>query len=71
MIAFYYKGDGGDVFTVHVVKVDSEVGAKNKVIVMDEDGQVLAVGGATLSSGEIKAFKTGVAVEVRHENKES
>ena len=62
---------GGDVFAVHVVKVDAAVGAKDEVIALDEDGQVLAVGRTMLSSQEMKAFKTGVAVKVRHGSKES
>ena len=62
---------GGDVFAVHVVKVDAEVGAKDEVIALDEDGQVIAVGRTTLSSQEIVAFKTGVAVKVRHGAQES
>jgi uncharacterized protein with predicted RNA binding PUA domain len=62
---------GGDVFAVHVVKVDAEVGAKDEVIAVDEDGQVLAVGRTILSSEEMKAFKTGVAVKVRHGSNES
>jgi uncharacterized protein with predicted RNA binding PUA domain len=62
---------GGDVFAVHVVKVDPEVGAKDEVIALDEDGQVLAVGRTILSSDEMKAFKTGVAVKIRHGVKES
>ncbi len=62
---------GGDVFAVHVVKVDAEVGAKDEVIAIDENGQVLAVGRTMLSSEEMKAFKTGVAVKVRHGSKES
>jgi len=66
-----FISDGGDVFAVHVVKVDEAVGAKDEVIVIDEDGQVLAVGRTTLSSGEIKAFKTGVAVKVRHGSNQS
>ncbi len=57
---------GGDVFAVHVVKVDAEVGAKDEVIALDEDGKVLAVGRTVLSSEEMKAFKTGVAVKIRH-----
>ncbi len=57
---------GGDVFAVHVVKVDSEIRAKDEVIVKDESGNVLAVGRAQLSSAEITAFKTGVAIKVRH-----
>lgn len=66
-----YIASGGDVFAVHVVKVDAEIGAKDEVIVIDEDGQVLAVGRTILSSEEMKAFKTGVAVKVRHGVKES
>ena len=62
---------GGDVFAVHVVKVDDEVGAKDEVIAIDENGQVLAVGRTAISSEEMKAFKTGVAVKVRHGCKES
>ena len=61
-----YIAKGGDVFAVHVVKADSEIRAKDEVIVLDEAGNVLAVGRALLSSAEIKAFKTGVAVKVRH-----
>ncbi len=66
-----FIAEGGDVFAVHVVKVDDEVGARDEVIVRDEDGQVLAVGRTLLSCEEIKAFKTGVAVKVRHGIKES
>ncbi len=61
-----FVADGGDVFAVHVVKVDEAVHAKDEVIVVDESGKVLAVGRALLSSSEMHAFKTGVAVKVRH-----
>jgi conserved protein with predicted RNA binding PUA domain len=66
-----YIAAGGDVFAVHVVKVDPEVGAKDEVIAIDEDGKVLAVGRTILSSSEMLAFKTGVAVKIRHGSKES
>jgi len=66
-----FIADGGDVFAIHVVKVDGEVFAKDEVIVKDENGNVLAVGRALLSSSEMTAFKTGVAVKVRHGCKES
>jgi conserved protein with predicted RNA binding PUA domain len=66
-----YIAKGGDVFAVHVIKVDDEVGAKDEVIAIDEDHQVLAVGRTLLSSGEIRAFKTGAAVKTRHGTKES
>jgi len=61
-----FVADGGDVFAAHVVKADDAVHAKDEVIVVDEDNRVLAVGRALLSSLEMKAFKTGVAVKVRH-----
>lgn len=61
-----YIAKGGDVFAVHVVKVDPEVHAKDEVIALDENRNVLAVGRALLSSTEMQAFKTGVAVKVRH-----
>ena len=66
-----YIAKGGDVFAVHVVKVDDEVGAKDEVIAVDENRQVLAVGRTMLSSVEIRAFKTGVAVKTRHGTQES
>ncbi|HYA77187.1 MAG TPA: PUA domain-containing protein, partial [Verrucomicrobiae bacterium] len=58
--------DGGDVFAVHVVKVDSEIRAGDEVIAVDEAGNVLGVGKAVLSSVEMTAFKSGEAVKVRH-----
>ena len=61
-----FVADGGDVFAVHVVKVADGVRAKDEVVVVDEGGRVLAVGRALLSSSEMKAFQTGVAVKVRH-----
>jgi len=61
-----YIAKGGDVFAVHVVAVDEEVCAKDEVIITDENHQVLAVGRTLLSSNEIHAFKTGVAVKTRH-----
>lgn len=60
-----YIADGGDVFAVHVASVDDEVRAKDEVIILDEDHQVLAIGRALLSAEEMKAFKKGVAVKVR------
>jgi uncharacterized protein with predicted RNA binding PUA domain len=61
-----FIADGGDVFAAHVVKVDDAIRAKDEVVVVDEDGGVLAIGRAALSASEILAFKTGVAVKVRH-----
>jgi uncharacterized protein with predicted RNA binding PUA domain len=60
-----FIADGGDVFAAHIVRADDEVRAKDEVIVVDEEGNVLAVGRAVLSGEEMKAFKRGVAVKVR------
>jgi len=61
-----FVADGGDLFAAHVIKADTEIHAKDEVIILDEQGQVVAVGRAFLSSQEMMAFKTGVAVKVRH-----
>lgn len=61
-----FVAEGGDVFAVHVVKVDNDICAKDEVIILDETNEVIAVGRALLSSSEMLAFKTGVAVKVRH-----
>ena len=61
-----FVADGSDVFAAHIVKADDVIHAKDEVIVVDEAGKVLAVGRVLLSGSEMKAFKTGVAVKVRH-----
>jgi conserved protein with predicted RNA binding PUA domain len=66
-----YIACGGDVFAVHVVRVDSEIRASDEVIVVDEEGTVLAIGKAMLSSLEMTSFKSGVAVKVRHGSEKS
>ena len=66
-----YIAKCGDVFAVHIVKADEEIRARDEVIVVDENGSVLAVGRAMLSSSEMLAFKTGVAVKTRHGTKQS
>jgi predicted RNA-binding protein (TIGR00451 family) len=60
-----FIADGSDVFAVHVVRAHSDIRAKDEVIVIDKNHQVLAVGRAVLSGEEMTAFKRGVAVKVR------
>ncbi|MEM0057367.1 MAG: PUA domain-containing protein [Candidatus Bathyarchaeia archaeon] len=60
-----FIAEGGDVFAMHVVKADGEIRPRDEVIVVNEKGEVLAVGKAVLSGDEMIAFKTGVAVKVR------
>jgi uncharacterized protein with predicted RNA binding PUA domain len=61
-----FVAEGGDVFAAHVLAVDDEIRSKDEVVIIDGHREVLAVGRALLSSSEMKAFKTGVAVKVRH-----
>jgi uncharacterized protein with predicted RNA binding PUA domain len=61
-----FVADGGDVFAAHVIKADQEIHPKDEVLVLDEKGEVIAVGRAFLSASEMQAFRTGVAVKVRH-----
>jgi predicted RNA-binding protein (TIGR00451 family) len=60
-----FIAQGGDVFAAHVVKVNNEIHPKDEVVVVNNEGEVLAVGRAVLSGEEMKAFKKGVAVKVR------
>jgi len=60
-----FIAEGGDVFAKHVVKADGDIRPKDEVIIVDEKGEVLAVGRAVLSGEEMMAFKRGVAVKVR------
>jgi len=56
---------GKSVFAKHIVAADDEIRPKEEVVVLDEEGRVLAVGRAVLSGREMKMFKRGVAVQVR------
>jgi uncharacterized protein with predicted RNA binding PUA domain len=60
-----FIAEGGDVFAANIVRADDEIRAKDEVIVLSEEGDILAVGRAVLSGEEMKAFKRGVAVKVR------
>jgi predicted RNA-binding protein (TIGR00451 family) len=60
-----FIADGSDVFAAHVVKAHSDIRAKDEVIVIDKNRQVLAVGRAVLPGDEMTTFKRGVAVKVR------
>jgi uncharacterized protein with predicted RNA binding PUA domain len=60
-----FVAKGKSVFAKHVVDADEEIRPREEVIVVDEKGEVLAVGRAVLTGAEMKAFKYGVAVRVR------
>ncbi len=56
---------GRSVFAKHVIDADEEIRPQEEVIVVNEKGEVLAVGRAILSGREMKTFRRGVAVRVR------
>ena len=56
---------GRSVFAKHVVDADEEIRPQEEVIVIGEEGEVLAVGRSILTGREMKAFERGVAVKVR------
>ncbi|MEM1507184.1 MAG: PUA domain-containing protein [Candidatus Bathyarchaeia archaeon] len=56
---------GSDVFAKHVADSDEEILPGEEVIIIDDCGDVVAVGRALLSGAEMKAFKRGIAVKVR------
>jgi predicted RNA-binding protein (TIGR00451 family) len=60
-----FVAEGSDVFAAHIASANDEVRARDEVVVVDEEGKLLAVGRAVLSGEEMKAFKRGVAVKVR------
>jgi len=60
-----FIAEGRSVFAKHIVDADEEIRPMEEVIVVNEEGEVLAVGKAILTGKEMKAFKKGVAVKVR------
>lgn len=60
-----FIAEGKSVFAKHVVDADEEIRPMEEVIVINSERKVLAVGKATLTGKEMKAFKRGVAVKVR------
>lgn len=60
-----FVAKGKSVFAKHVIDADREIRPQEEVIVVDSNGEVLAVGRALLNGEEMVAFKCGVAVKVR------
>lgn len=56
---------GRTVFAKHVKDADPEIRPQDEVAVVDEEGEILAVGKALLSGAEMIAFRCGRAVRVR------
>ena len=60
-----FIAEGKSVFCKHVVNCGNNVRIGSDVAVLDENGDVIAVGKAVLSAKMIREFKRGVAVKVR------
>lgn len=60
-----FIAQGKSVFAKHVMDADEEIRPQEEVIVINEEGEVTAVGKAVLTGREMTAFKRGVAVKVR------
>ena len=60
-----YVAQGRSVFAKHVVDVDVGIRPGEEVVVLSEDGSIIAVGRALLSGREMLEFQQGVAVKVR------
>lgn len=56
---------GNTVFCKHVVHCDDSLRANEDVVILNEKGDLLAVGRTVLSGRAIKQFKRGAAVKVR------
>ena len=61
-----FVAKGRSAFAKHVTDADEDIRPKEEVIVISNENKVLAVGRALLSGKEMKAFKRGIAVRVRH-----
>jgi uncharacterized protein with predicted RNA binding PUA domain len=57
---------GKNAFARHVLSVDPDIRDGQEVLVVDEKDKLLATGKAMLCSGEMLAFKKGMAVDVRN-----
>jgi len=56
---------GGTAFAKHVVGVDPDIRAGEEVLVVDEEGRLIATGRAVLSPEEMMTIRRGPAVLVR------
>ena len=59
-----FISNGKSVFCKHVVNCGNNVRVGSDVAVLDQEGNVIAVGRAVLSAKMIREFKRGVAVKV-------
>jgi conserved protein with predicted RNA binding PUA domain len=63
--AIPFVSEGRSLFCRHVKWCGSNIKTGSDVVVMDNDGRILAVGRARMSSNMMSGFDSGVAVRVR------
>ncbi len=68
-IAKSYVLSGKDVLSRFVANADKHIRPGQEIIVVDKFDSLLAVGKSVLAGYEMKYFKSGVAVKVRHYQK--
>jgi predicted RNA-binding protein (TIGR00451 family) len=56
---------GRNLFSKHIVSVDTEIRPGEEVLITDSKDHVVAVGRAILNGAEMKRFKIGLAAKVR------
>ncbi|MEM0379566.1 MAG: PUA domain-containing protein [Nanopusillaceae archaeon] len=61
--------DGKSVFCKFVIDLDNNILPEDVVFVVDRKDNLLAIGISKLSSEEIKRFKRGVAIKIKHVRK--
>ena len=57
--------DGKSVFCKFVAECDENIRAKDEVLIVDEEDNLLAYGKSLLSACEIEQFETGQAIKTR------
>jgi len=60
---------GKNVFAKHVRDAGQSIRPGDEVVVVDESGEVVAVGKSKMNRGDMLSFKTGTAVRVRRGRK--
>jgi len=60
---------GRNVFCKHLLEIDASLRPLDEVIIVNQEDEILAIGRLSMPIPYIKAFKTGIAINVRKGNK--
>ena len=61
-----YIRRGGDIFAKHIVGPSNSLRPAEEVLATDEEGRLIGVGSVLQSGNDMKHFKRGVAIRIRH-----